>query len=179
MRDALTAGIFVAALALPICARADFVVSGQATAHTPETDAPQPAQSNQKADEAVSIDTAPSHTPIRPRFMVAQGFGDAVPLRFAVRQIVPVEAAGRPIRPDRLRPWDEPGCTCHLERWAGMELGTVPCRPTSRPPLGPDSHGGRNPKIMAPFARQTSRMPWNVATREPCLTSRGLLSSSG
>ena len=108
MHDALTAGIFVAALALPICARADFVVSGQATAHTPATDAPQPAQSNQKADEAVSIDTAPSHTPIRPRFMVAQGFGDAVPLRFAVRQIVPKSVRivyGPGTSPDALVTW--------------------------------------------------------------------------
>ena len=108
MRDALTAGIFVAALALPICARADFVVSGQAAAHTPATDAPQPAQSNQKADEAVSNDTAPSHTPIRPRFMVAQGFGDAVPLRFAVRQIVPKSVRivyGPGTSPDALVTW--------------------------------------------------------------------------
>ena len=109
MRDALTAGIFVAALALPICARADFVVSGQATAHTPETDAPQPAQSNQKADEAVSDPILRLHIPqSAPVFMVAQGFGDAVPLRFAVRQIVPKSVRivyGPGTSPDALVTW--------------------------------------------------------------------------
>ena len=104
MRDALTAGIFVAALLLPMCAQADFVVSGQAAAHKAVPD----AQSDQKTDEAVSPSTETSHTPIRPRFMVAQGFGDAVPLRFAVRQIVPKSVRivyGPGTSPDALVTW--------------------------------------------------------------------------
>ena len=108
MRDALRAGIFAAALLLPICARADFVVSGQAAAHTNVHDAPQPTQSDQKTDEAVSTSNETSHTPIRPRFMVAQGFGDNVPLRFAVRQIVPKSVRivyGPGTSPDALVTW--------------------------------------------------------------------------
>ena len=107
MRDALRASVFVALL-LPICARADFVVSGQTAAHTAIPDAPQPTQWGQKAGEAVPTSTETLHTPIRPRFMVAQGFGDDVPLRFAMRQIVPKSVRivyGPGTSPDALVTW--------------------------------------------------------------------------
>jgi hypothetical protein len=108
MRDTLRAAVFAAAALLPVCARADFVVSGQAGAHAKVTAAPQATQPDQKADHAVSTDAETSHDPIRPRLMIAQGFGDDVPLRFAVRQIVPKSVRvvyGPGTSPDALVSW--------------------------------------------------------------------------
>ena len=86
---------FISAFALvPIvasAARADFVVAtsrmpAAAPASTPDT-APAPA-----AGEAFPPNAATATSPAvsrEPRFRVARGFGDQVPLSFAVRQIVP------------------------------------------------------------------------------------------
>ena len=108
MRDALKAGVLLTTLLLPICARADFVVSGQGTAPMTALNAPQETQSDQKAGEAVATDTETSHDSIRPRFTVAKGFGDDIPLRFAVRQIVPKTVRvvyGPGTSPDALVTW--------------------------------------------------------------------------
>ena len=89
MRHTLGAGFLAAALLLPICAQADFVVSGAIAAPATSVAAPQILQPGQHVGDAASTDTETTHGPVRPRFSVANGFGDGVPLRFAVRQIVP------------------------------------------------------------------------------------------
>jgi hypothetical protein len=70
-------------------ARADFVVA----ADRPPGPAPAapdiaPAPGPQQASQSVNAATGPAPS-LRPRFDLAQGFGDRVPLSFAVRQIVP------------------------------------------------------------------------------------------
>ena len=82
-------GLLLSGLLSAPCARADFVVAGQNSAVPPGSPAGQGAQDAASPDgggPAVSADTP---HPAQPPFMLAQGFGDQVPLRFAVRQIVP------------------------------------------------------------------------------------------
>jgi len=86
-----TIGFFLAGLLFAPCAQADFVVAGQKPA------APAGSPAAQATPGAGSSDVAGQHTtpatdmphPARPQFMLAEGFGEQVPLRFAVRQIVP------------------------------------------------------------------------------------------
>jgi hypothetical protein len=87
MRRFLMFGVVLAQFVAP-SAWADFVV----------TTSPQTAVAEVPAPSApvASVDTSPAAPspskpapPTAPRFAVAEGFGDHVPLRFAVRQIVP------------------------------------------------------------------------------------------
>ena len=82
-------GLILSSLLFAPCARADFVVAGRNPAAPPGSPAAQGVQDAASPDgggPAVSADTP---HPAQPPFMLAQGFGDQVPLRFAVRQIVP------------------------------------------------------------------------------------------
>ena len=89
-------------------ARADFVLGGA----KPAGAAPVPMQAAPPAAEV------PAEKPEQaaPRFKVARGFGEAVPMSFAVRQIVPAAVRvhyGPGIDPDTLvswkgnRPWNQ------------------------------------------------------------------------
>ena len=86
-----TAGLILAGLLLAPGARADFVVAGQKPTLPTESPAAQVAPdagSPGAGGQGSPVSTETPH-PVRPLFMVAEGFGDRVPLRFAVRQIVP------------------------------------------------------------------------------------------
>ena len=90
MRRYLMSALLLVPLAAA-AARADFVVAASrppapAPASTPNiAPAPGPSEASQPADAA---ETSPAPS-LQPRFKLAQGFGDQVPLSFAVRQIVP------------------------------------------------------------------------------------------
>jgi hypothetical protein len=90
MRRYLMSALLLVSFAAP-AARADFVVAASrppapAPASAPGTaPAPGPNEASLHAD-AAEASPAPS---LQPRFRVAQGFGNQVPLSFAVRQIVP------------------------------------------------------------------------------------------
>jgi hypothetical protein len=91
MRRYLMPTLLLMPLVAPI-ARADFVV---ATAPASATDS-RPGETSQRTD------------PAPPRFDLAQGFGDKVPLGFAVRQIVPPAVKvtyGPGADPDALVDW--------------------------------------------------------------------------
>jgi hypothetical protein len=64
--------VFVVAIAFSAAAQADFVIISPRPAAPPSTRT-----------------TAPAHHPALPHFKIAAGFGDRIPLSFAVRQIVP------------------------------------------------------------------------------------------
>jgi hypothetical protein len=86
-----TIGFVLSGLLFAPCARADFVVAGQkptAPAGSPAAQAFPGAESPDVGGHDVAPATDTPH-PARPQFMLAEGFGDQVPLRFAVRQIVP------------------------------------------------------------------------------------------
>lgn len=101
MRIAIFYGL-LAATALAPTAHADFVVTGSppaATTAPPSAAADGPSGAS-SADEAPARETS--------RFRVASGFGDQVPLRFAVRQIVPRTikvSYGPNVNPDALVDW--------------------------------------------------------------------------
>jgi hypothetical protein len=90
MRRYLMSALLLVPLTAP-GARADFVVAAsRPPALAPTTapnfaPAPGPSEASQPANAA---ETSPAPS-LRPRFKLAQGFGDQVPLSFAVRQIVP------------------------------------------------------------------------------------------
>jgi hypothetical protein len=73
------------------CARAEFVIAGQKQAAPAGSPAGQGAPVAGSPDVGTQVATTSSETPhpARLQFMLAEGFGDQVPLRFAVRQIVP------------------------------------------------------------------------------------------
>ena len=79
--------IFVAAasatLCLPSLARADFVIGGASGPASVDAVPGQPIRLNPEAQ------AAPIPRPLPPRLRAATGFGDQVPLAFAVKQIVP------------------------------------------------------------------------------------------
>jgi hypothetical protein len=86
-----TIGLILSGLLFAPWARADFVVAGQPPPAPTGSPAAQAISGARRAevggqDSTVSIDTL---HPARPKFRVAVGFGHQVPLRFAVRQIVP------------------------------------------------------------------------------------------
>jgi len=86
-----TIGFLLSGLLFAPGARADFVVAGQSSPAPAESPVAQGAPDSASPDAGgpgagVSKETP---RPARPQFMVAEGFGDQVPLRFAVRQIVP------------------------------------------------------------------------------------------
>lgn len=109
MRWSVISALILVSLAAPV-ARADFVVA----ASRPLAGAPMststiaPAQvSNEAPPPAAVIDNSPMVS-LTPRFKVAQGFGDQVPLRFAIRQIVPPAVKvtyGPGAEPDALVNW--------------------------------------------------------------------------
>ena len=96
--------IAVSFVALTSRAHADFVVtSKQLTASSIA-----PAVPAVPDDIANGDGNAAQPTIVMPRFKVALGFGDRVPLRFAVRQIVPKTVRvtyGRGVNPDALVDW--------------------------------------------------------------------------
>jgi len=86
-----TIGLILSGLLLASGARADFVVAGQKVAVRAGATVAQGIDGAGSPDmggpdSAVSADTL---HPDPPQFMIAHGFGDQVPLHFAVRQIVP------------------------------------------------------------------------------------------
>jgi len=101
MRETITAGILLITLCAAPRAWADFVVAGQpsvARATTQPEDKPAPSP----------LPTEATETESRPRFAKAQGFGDDVPLHFAVRQIVPRAVKvhyGPGVDPDAVVTW--------------------------------------------------------------------------
>jgi hypothetical protein len=84
--------LVAAALALTTApvARADFVMTGMPTTRAAPTQAApgghDPAASP-PVDDGQNAGASP--TPTKPRFKMADGFGDQVPLSFACRQIIP------------------------------------------------------------------------------------------
>ena len=71
-------------------ARADFVMTGMKTtqaAHTRAAASRQAPAASPPEDGNQNADTSPA--PSNPRFKMADGFGDQVPLSFACRQIIP------------------------------------------------------------------------------------------
>jgi hypothetical protein len=72
-----------AALCLPSLARADFVIGGASGPGSVDAAPGQPIWLNPEAE------AAPIPRPLPPRLRAVTGFGDRVPLAFAVRQIVP------------------------------------------------------------------------------------------
>ena len=82
-----TIGVLLSVSAWAGHARADFIVSG------PPSDPAYAAQSanmdDRGAQQAGSANSRSKRQPERVVFAIAQGFGDQVPLRFAVQQIVP------------------------------------------------------------------------------------------
>lgn len=90
MRGQIIAALLAGLLLAP-GARADFVVVGLRPDVAPPSRAAQLAAAAGSANSREQATTVSPDTPhrARPRFNIAQGFGDQVPLRFAVRQIVP------------------------------------------------------------------------------------------
>jgi len=87
----VTIGLLFSGLLFAPCARADFVIAGQkpaVSAGAPAAQGAPDAVSPAVGGQGSTVSTETPH-PDRPQFMVAEGFGDHVPLRFAVRQIVP------------------------------------------------------------------------------------------
>ena len=86
-------------------ARADFVMAGSRPPAPIVQIAPVPASDSAAGDAPKAVDAAETEAP---RFKVAEGFGDQVPLRFAVRQIVPPAVNvtyGPGAMPDALVDW--------------------------------------------------------------------------
>jgi hypothetical protein len=79
-----TVAFLISGLLFAPCARADFVVAGRPPAAQGAPGGGSPDVGRQES----TVSTETPH-PAGPQFMVAEGFGDQVPLRFAVRQIVP------------------------------------------------------------------------------------------
>ncbi len=90
MRRYLTYALFLASFSVPD-ARADFVLVGsRPAAPASQVPAPEaPASASGNACDASGATAPGPDAPLDPRFKVAQGFGNHIPLRFAVRQIVP------------------------------------------------------------------------------------------
>jgi hypothetical protein len=90
MRLSLATGLLTALALTPTTGRADLVISGAAAAAVPVTTADTSPPTDAPADaHSMSTDPAPAPHPSAPAFLMARGFGHAVPLSFAVRQIVP------------------------------------------------------------------------------------------
>jgi hypothetical protein len=85
------------AITLSQAAQADFVIT-----NTP------PAARQPLGSEAPLKTSAPANHPAAPRFKTAYGFGNRIPLSFAVRQIVPATVSvtyGRGADPNALVDW--------------------------------------------------------------------------
>ena len=102
MRRFVVSAFVLVLLAAP-GARADFVVAPGQTVHPPAATATGVGAGSPGATPAPDPALPP-----QPRFKVAQGFGDRVPLSFAVRQIVPRAVRvsyGPGTNPDALVDW--------------------------------------------------------------------------
>ncbi len=86
MRAALTTGVALLSTVLAHTAWADFVIEG-APAPISAQGQEGSAATSKREPGAVGNDAQPDQP--RRQLLIAQGFGDQVPLRFAVRQIVP------------------------------------------------------------------------------------------
>ncbi len=92
---AALAAPLLTAVAFPPTALADFVVTGQTPEVTPVDSADTPNATSAAPDGAptYNAETSPSPSPVRmprtARWKMAYGFGNRIPLSFAVRQIVP------------------------------------------------------------------------------------------
>ncbi len=91
-------------------ARADFVVAGSGPPAPAAQIAPAANSASVSSDAAKPSDAAETGQTDaeEPRFKVAEGFGDQVPLRFAIRQIVPPAVKvtyGPGASPDALVDW--------------------------------------------------------------------------
>lgn len=115
-------------LSLATAARADFVVNNsgpaasapQANVAAPATPPPQPTSQT----DPDTADQAP--TPPPPRFKMAYGFGDQVPLSFACKQIVPNAVRvsyGPGASPSQLVSWKGGDTWNHVLRNAVKPLG--------------------------------------------------------
>jgi hypothetical protein len=82
-------GLLLSGLLFAPCARADFVVAGENPAAPPGSPSARGASDAASPDSGGPAVSTETPHPVQPPFMLAQGFGDQVPLRFAVRQIVP------------------------------------------------------------------------------------------
>jgi hypothetical protein len=92
---------------LALQARADFVVAGSLPFPRPQA---APAVPTAPATDGTNANDAGTDSPaaVAPRFRIAQGFGDHVPIRFAVRQIVPRAVTvtyGPGVDPDAVVDW--------------------------------------------------------------------------
>jgi hypothetical protein len=105
-----TIGVILSGLLLAPCARADFVVEGKSPAvvsQSPATDGARAAESQNVRGQGSQVSTD-TPRPAQPQFTIAQGFGDQVPLRFAVQQIVPKAVKvtyGAGVDPDAVVDW--------------------------------------------------------------------------
>ena len=82
-------GLLLSGLLFAPSARADFVVAGRNPAAPPGSPSAQGAQEAARPDGGGPSGSTETPHPAQPPFMLAQGVGDQVPLRFAVLQIVP------------------------------------------------------------------------------------------
>jgi hypothetical protein len=92
---------------LALQARADFVVAGSSPSPRPQA---APAVPTAPAVDETNAHDAATDNPAAgaPRFRIAQGFGVHVPIRFAVRQIVPRTVTvtyGPGVDPDAVVDW--------------------------------------------------------------------------
>ena len=107
MRRSLMSFLIVVSLGAP-AARADFVVAGPPRPAPSSPSLPAsatPGAQDRAAKNGVAASEADAE---EPRFKVARGFGDQVPLSFAVRQIVPLAVRvtyGPGAAPDALVTW--------------------------------------------------------------------------
>ena len=103
-------------------ARADFVIRNDAGSPPEAT----PVRGPSPAESAANGIPAPPRPPPAPRFKVAYGFGDQVPLGFACRQIVPPAVRvtyGPGATPDQLVSWKGGDTWNHVLRDAVTPLG--------------------------------------------------------
>jgi hypothetical protein len=106
MRHYLIPAIALAQL-LTFQAQADFVVAGSSPSSRPQA---APAVPTAPAADETNAHDAGTDSPaaVTPHFRIAQGFGDHVPIRFAVRQIVPRAVTvtyGPGVDPDAVVDW--------------------------------------------------------------------------
>ena len=108
-------------------AHADFVMTGMPTTRaTPKRAVPsgQDPAASPTVDDGHNAGTSP--TPTKPRFKMADGFGDQVPLSFACRQIIPPAVKvtlGPGADPNALVDWKGGDTWNHVLRDAVKPLG--------------------------------------------------------
>lgn len=104
----LASGLLLVLLVQTRSAHADFVVAGPPPGTRPELAQTVPATAAPADNPQTEPLPAATFRPVPLRFMMAYGFGHRVPLRFAVRQIVPHAVSvtyGPGAEPDALVDW--------------------------------------------------------------------------